>query len=78
MSRASNLLAVSDDISENFYNLKTYDPSQNLSAQSFNEQYYKLADGNVYKGSEITVDMMEKMGYSPDIIGTFLQQLNGC
>lgn len=78
MSRASNLLVVSDDISENFYNLKDYDTSQNLTGQSVNEQSYRLADGNVYKGSEITVELMEKMGYGSDIIGTFLKQLNGC
>jgi ribA/ribD-fused uncharacterized protein len=78
MSRASNLLVVSDDISENFYNLKDYDTSQNLTGQSVNEQSYRLADGNVYKGSEITVELMEKMGYGFDIIGTFLKQLNGC
>jgi alkylated DNA repair dioxygenase AlkB/predicted NAD-dependent protein-ADP-ribosyltransferase YbiA (DUF1768 family) len=78
MSRTSNLLAISDDISENFYNLKTYDPSQNLSGQSVNEQSYRLPDGNVYKASEITVELMEKMGYSNDIIGQFFKKLNGC
>ena len=78
MSRTSNLLVVSDDISKNFYNLKGYDTSQNLSGQSVNEQSYRLADGNVYKTSEITVELMEKIGYGPDIIGKFLQQLNGC
>jgi alkylated DNA repair dioxygenase AlkB len=74
MSRTSNLLAVSDDISENFYNLKTYDPN----AATVNEQSYELADGNIYKASEITVEMMEKMGYSNDLIGTFFKQLNRC
>jgi len=78
MSRTSNLLAISDDISENFYNLKTYDPSQNLSGQSVNEQSYRLADNKIYKASEITVELMEKMGYSNDIIGQFFKKLNGC
>jgi hypothetical protein len=78
MSRASNLLVVSDDISENFYNLKDYDPSQNLTGQSVNEQSYRMPNGEVYKASEITVELLEKMGYSAEVIGTFLKQLNGC
>jgi superfamily I DNA/RNA helicase len=78
MSRASNLLVVSDDISENFYNLKDYDPSQNLTGEFVNEKSYRMHNGEVYKASEITVELLEKIGYGAEAIGRFLKELNGC
>jgi hypothetical protein len=84
LSRASNMLAVSDDLSENFYNLEGYDGSENLSPKTTVQvaqgmRYMRLVDGQMYDVSEINAEMLEKMGYAnPEVIGNILKQANGC
>ena len=84
LSRASNMLAVSDDLSENFYNLEGYDGSENLSPKTTVQvaqgmRYMRLADGQMYDVSEINAEMLEKMGYAnSEVIGNILKQANGC
>ena len=79
MSRAANTLTVSDDNSENFYNL---DDSM-LDKQSFDlpdklETSYMKINGKVYAYSEINPEMLEALEVSPEMIGDTMQKVNGC
>jgi hypothetical protein len=79
MSRAANTLTVSDDNSENFYNL---DDSM-LDKESFDlpaklETSYMKINGKVYAYSEINPEMLEALEVSPEMIGDIMQKVNGC
>ena len=79
MSRAANTLTVSEDNSENFYNL---DDSM-LGEQSFDlpaklETSYMKINGKVYAYSEINPEMLEALEVSPEMIGDIMQKVNGC
>jgi predicted NAD-dependent protein-ADP-ribosyltransferase YbiA (DUF1768 family) len=79
MSRAANSLTVSDDNSENFYNLddsmleqETFDLPAKL------ETSFMKINGKVYAYSEINPEMLEQLGVSPETIGDIMQTVNGC
>ena len=79
MSRAANTLTVSEDNSENFYNL---DDSM-LDKESFDlpdklETSYMKINGKVYAYSEINPEMLEALEVSPEMIGDIMQKVNGC
>jgi hypothetical protein len=79
MSRAANTLTVSDDNSENFYNLDDSmldEPSFDLPAKL--ETSYMKINGKVYAYSEINPEMLEALEVSPEMIGDIMQKVNGC
>lgn len=82
MSRASDNLYVSDDMPENFYNLEDYDSSNPTVAASVREtplRYMVLADQNIYESSEVTIELLKKLGYTdPSVMGKLIEQANGC
>jgi hypothetical protein len=86
MSRASDTLTVSDDNSENFYNLdgspleqEPFDLANTSDTNSIEstENYMNL-EGEIYEYSEINPDMLEHLGYSPEAIGKIMKKVNGC
>jgi len=79
MSRAANTLTVSDDNSENFYNLDDSmldEPSFDLPAKL--ETSYMKINGKIYAYSEINPEMLEALEVSPEMIGDIMQKVNGC
>jgi len=79
MSRAANTLTVSEDNSENFYNLDDSmldEPSFDLPAKL--ETSYMKINGKIYAYSEINPEMLEALEVSPEMIGDIMQKVNGC
>jgi hypothetical protein len=65
---------INEDLSENVTNLE-----ENIESIEGQEKSIKLIDGKVYKASEISVDLLEQLGYKdPSVIGTILQEINDC
>lgn len=65
---------INEDLSENVTNLE-----ENIESIEGQEKSIKLIDGKVYKASEISIDLLEQLGYKdPSVIGNILKEINGC